>query len=394
MVLTIAGTDASEGVNPPQWQMQIICPLLLATSWSLTDKDWLNPQSMSFNILYKSLLLIHKALVWFSPLWSLRDAQGCLKGKEVFAGRAVTAPELPPASPLQFAEAADFIYCLLIFLKFIIPSLTCCLSFSYENSWVLVMPCSSVLQPHSFTSAGKWRDGALGQEEALGIALFWDQTSPVWEPFPIPRGWDLPSCRSALAGVGSKPGGRHWVGSGASVAVQLPVQQVRPSLTVVPVWRTVLCHSGAFSSGKPLGWVVRKGNVGLCRELHALSKPLPLSSLCKSLGKSDFYPQWNPVWCCSTPVFVPWEEAITWSISVCPTLCEHKADPSLLHWTFVKHSRSCMGNTAEYFGCTSLVTGKAQCKCLFWENLEGAMSLYWRLRGFDFFFLFRETCLF
>lgn len=52
--------------------MQIICPLLLATSWSLTDSDWLNPQSMSFNILYKSLFLIHQVLVWFSsPVKSL-----------------------------------------------------------------------------------------------------------------------------------------------------------------------------------------------------------------------------------------------------------------------------------------------------------------------------------
>lgn len=70
--------------------MQIICSLLLATSWSLTDKDCLNPQSKRFNILCKSLLLIHEALVWFiysphevSAGW-LRAAWGHLQGQEVF----------------------------------------------------------------------------------------------------------------------------------------------------------------------------------------------------------------------------------------------------------------------------------------------------------------------
>lgn len=61
----------------------------------------------------------------------------------------------------------------------------------------------SVIQPYSFTSAGKWRDGAVSQEKTLSIALFCDQTNPIWEPFPIPKGWDLPYCRLALAGVGS-----------------------------------------------------------------------------------------------------------------------------------------------------------------------------------------------
>lgn len=49
-----------------------------------------------------------------------------------------------------------------------------------------------VIQPYSFTSAGKWRDGAVSQEKALSIALFGDHISPIWEPFPIPKGWDLP----------------------------------------------------------------------------------------------------------------------------------------------------------------------------------------------------------
>lgn len=75
-----------------------------------------------------------------------------------------------------------------------IPYLACSLSSSYEKS------CFLVMQPHSFTSAGKWRDGAVSQEKALSIALFCDQTNPVWEPFPIPKGWDLPSCRSASSG--------------------------------------------------------------------------------------------------------------------------------------------------------------------------------------------------
>lgn len=126
--------------------MQIICPLLLATSWSLTDKDWLNPQSMSFNILYKSFLLIHKALAWFppprSPCWvaescsGLSERQRRVCWKMLKAGHE-TAPALLPASLLQFAEAADFYFLLTDFFKknfyYSLFSSTCQLSFSYEE---------------------------------------------------------------------------------------------------------------------------------------------------------------------------------------------------------------------------------------------------------------------
>lgn len=381
--------------------MQIICPLLLATSWSLTDKDWLNPQSMSFNILYKSLLLILKALVWFSPPWSgCWVAESCLGLSERQRGVCWEGWSLPqschqhPLCNLQI----DFY---LLFINFFYHPLFGLLSFIFlrkELFFWWCSPCSSVssvIQPHSFTAAGKWRDGAVSQEEALSIALFCDQTKPIWEPFPIPEGWDLPSCRSALAGVGSRPW-REVVGWD-----QEPLWPCRSQCSKWnPAWHWCQCEGWFWCPTMML--LVQESileefwekPVLVCAEFCALSKLMPLFCLCKSLSKSDFHPQWNRVWGCSTPEFVPWEAAMTWNISLCLTLCKHKADPSLLHWTFVRHLRSCVEITAEYFGCISLVTIKAQCECLLWKNLEGVMSLCWRLRGFDFFFLFRETCLF
>lgn len=154
--------------------MQIICPLLLGQSLSVRDQDVANPQSMSFNNLYKSLLLIHKALAWFTPrevpAGRLRAVRGCLKGKEVFAGgcrRLVTKLPLRcyrlPLCNLQ--KLLVFIFYLQIFffkqLFFILPlPLTCQLSFLYEKAWFLVrwpllgqsLVLCGLMQPYSFTS--------------------------------------------------------------------------------------------------------------------------------------------------------------------------------------------------------------------------------------------------
>lgn len=189
-----------------------------------------------------------------------------------------------------------------------------------------------------------------------------------------PKGWDLPSCRSELAGWDQEP---LWLCSSQGSKWS-------------PAWHWCQCE-GQFCATMVLS-AQESISDGLWEEaaLVCAESSVPSPSTCpvlslQILSKSDFHPQWNHVWCCSTPVFVP---AITWNISMCPTLCEHRADPSLLHWTFVKHLRSCVEITAECFGCISPVTVKAQCKCLFWRNLEGVMSLCWRLRGFEFFFSF------
>lgn len=213
--------------------MQIICPLLLATSWSLTDKDCLNPQSMSFNILYKSFLLIHKALAWFPPPWSpcwvaescsgLSERQRRVCWKMLKAGHE-TAPALLPASLLQFAEAADFYFLLtdFFFLIFFIilysPRLA---SFHFlMKSWFQVMwpssgwslvPCD-LIQPYSYTSLLQEvfllvkRRALRHQHVSRENALSWpNQPCLAGSSFPSWKTRLLPYCKLALAGVGRKP---------------------------------------------------------------------------------------------------------------------------------------------------------------------------------------------
>lgn len=312
--------------------MQIICPLLLATSWSLTDKDSLNPQSMSFNILYKSLLLIPKALVWFSPLWVtagwLRAVQGCLKGTEVFAARAAHCPGAAACFSSAVCRSCWLIYCYSLFKVLLL--LYIIIIYSLFLLWLtpfhflvervvfadtaLAAP-SSVIAPFLHFCRNMQRWSCWPGRRPWAVLYFVTQPALSGSPFPS-RGLGFAFCRVALAGGAASPGGGGRVGSGASVALQVPGQQGNPT------WHWCQCEGDCAAT--MVLWVqesiLDEFWEKASRELRALSQHLPLFSLEKS-EQTWLSPSVKWVWCCSTPVVVPWQAAVT---SPCACLCtEH-----------------------------------------------------------------------
>lgn len=374
--------------------MQIICPLLLATSWSLTDKDWLNPQSMSFNILYKSVLLIRKALVWFSPPWSrcwvAESCSGLSERQRAVCWKGWSLPQAATSFLSASCRSCWLFTIYWLFKNYFYYPLFDLLSFIFlwrelvfggaalaPVSLVWFSPIPSLLQ-------GNGEMGLLARRRHWALLCFVTTSALSGSPFPSQK------AGICLTEVGTGWWGQQTLEGGGCSGIRSLCGCAGPSAESETQTDVGASVKDDFAATMVL--LVLESILDEFWEkpalVCALSKHVPVFCVWKGPSKSDFFPLQNRVWCCSTPVFVPWEAAMTWNISMCLTLCKHKVDPSLLYWTFVKRLRSCMEIAAEYFGCISLVTVKAQCERLFWKNLEGVMSLCWRLRGFDFFFSF------
>lgn len=143
-----------------------------------------------------------------------------------------------------------FINCLKFI--FIVPSLTCALSFSYANGCFLVMQCDRAPFLHFCREMERW---VVGQEKALGIALFCDQSSPVWEPFPTPKaGICLPAGQSWLGGIRSLCG--CAAPSAASGAQPDTGASVKDSF--VPQWCFQLRRASRMGCEKRQRWSVQR----------------------------------------------------------------------------------------------------------------------------------------
>lgn len=286
---------------------------------------------MSFNILYKSLFLIHKVLVWFSSLVKL-----LLGGWELFLAvwkaKRYLLEDAKGWSWNCLCAATSFLsaICRICLFLFLIRSFTCQLWFPYEKCWFLVvwpllrqsLALCGLIEPYSFISLleevcllMKWRvlwHQCLSQENALSISwpnqpclagssfLSWKaqlshtvswcwlvlaespdnswlsrearQLSTEWRILhQIARvSWQRWLCCS-ISGYW----GRRWQrwDSAGSAATRGPVWRVEHSQPLLPKGRAVMVtmfHNAAFNSEKYLGWVLWRVSITQCMQLAAL----------------------------------------------------------------------------------------------------------------------------